>query len=185
MPTLPHTQQRHPKTLLQLPTTHTAARTILNQQYLPATRDYFFLTTPYSTHQYYSIPLLTINAIHIYCITNTYHAIKHSPNDDVKDTYHASLKRLLQHDHDLLTHSFSHKANNSTTSTHNPSRTDHQVPTTTTAPLPPPKARDHNTLTTQRPQYDHHQDTTTQHDTTRRPPRHHDHNHIHTPTTIV
>ena len=79
-----------------------AARTILNQQHLPANRDYFFLTTPYSTYQYYSIPLLTINAIHIYCITNTYHSIKHSPHDDVQDTYHASLKRLLQHDPRLI-----------------------------------------------------------------------------------
>ena len=79
-----------------------AARTILNQPHLPATRDYFFLALPYATYQHHSNTLLTINAIHIYCITNTYHTMKHSPTNDVTDTYHACLKRLLQHDPRLV-----------------------------------------------------------------------------------
>ena len=79
-----------------------ASQHTLNQQYLPATRDYFFLTTHYDTSQPLHTQLLRLNAIHIYCITNTYHTIKHSPNNDIQDTYHACLKRLLQHDPRLV-----------------------------------------------------------------------------------
>jgi hypothetical protein len=67
------------------PITH-ATQLAFNQPHLPHTRDYFVLSTPYFTHQYYSQQLLTLNAIHIYCITNTYHSIKHNPTADVTDT---------------------------------------------------------------------------------------------------
>ena len=80
----------------------TAARNILGQPYLPNTRDYFFLATNYVTAQYNYRSILQLNAIHIYCITNTYHAIKHNPHNDIQDTYHACLKRLLQHDPRLI-----------------------------------------------------------------------------------
>ena len=79
-----------------------AARNVLNQHSLPLTRDYFFLTTSYSTLRDIGRPLLLLNAIHIYCITNTYHTIKHCPSNDIQDTYHACLKRLLQHDPRLI-----------------------------------------------------------------------------------
>ena len=79
-----------------------AAKTILNQPHLPTTRDYFFLCTPYNTCTNNHLQLLQLNAIHIYCITNTYHAIKHSPHNDITDTYHSYLKRLLQHDPKLI-----------------------------------------------------------------------------------
>lgn len=84
------------------PSLTSAAKQILNQQYLPTTRHYFFLATPYSTMQCNATPLLTLNAIHIHCITKTYHSIKHSPHNDITDTYHANLKQLLQHDPKLL-----------------------------------------------------------------------------------
>jgi hypothetical protein len=80
----------------------TAARTTLNQPLLPTTRDYFFLSTDYNTQQPNNKLLLQLNAIHIYCITNTYHSIKHNPTNDVHDTYNAHLKRLLQHDTKLV-----------------------------------------------------------------------------------
>ena len=79
-----------------------ASRIVLNQPSLPTTRDYFFLSTHYDTNQPFQAQLLQLNAIHIYCITNTYHSIKHSPNNDTQDTYHACLKRLLQHDPRLI-----------------------------------------------------------------------------------
>ena len=75
-----------------------AARTTLNQPNLPTSRDFFFLSLPYSHSVLQHRALCTLNAIHIYCITNTYHSIKHRPTSDVTDTYHAHLKRLLQHD---------------------------------------------------------------------------------------
>ena len=78
------------------------ARALLNQEYLPTNRDYFFLAYPSSALQSNSLQLLQLNAIHIYCIINTYHAHKHSPNNDIQDTYHSYLKRLLQHDPRLI-----------------------------------------------------------------------------------
>ena len=79
-----------------------AARNILNQQFLPLSRDYFFLANDYSMLGHHSRPLLLLNAVHIYCITNTYNTIKHHPLNDVQVTYHSCLKRLLQHDPRLI-----------------------------------------------------------------------------------
>ena len=80
-----------------------AARQILNQPNLPCDRNYFFLSNSYSKLEYDSLTLPLLNAIHIYCIFSTYNTIRHHPNNDITDTYHASLKKLLQHDPRLLT----------------------------------------------------------------------------------
>lgn len=84
------------------PITH-AARTLFNQPNLPHDRNYFYLCNDYSSMQYHSIPALCLNAMHIYCITNTYHAFKHHHDLDPTSQYHASLKRLLQYDPSLIT----------------------------------------------------------------------------------
>ena len=80
-----------------------AANTILNQPNLPHDRNYFFLSNNYGRLQHLSPTLPLLNAIHIYCIFTTYNAIRHHPSNDITDTYHASLKQLLQHDPRLIT----------------------------------------------------------------------------------
>ena len=79
-----------------------AATHTLNQPHLPTTRDYFFLAHDYNNTPGNTDQHLVLNAIHIHCITKTYHHIKHNPNDNITDTYQSNLKQLLQHDPRLV-----------------------------------------------------------------------------------
>ena len=86
-----------------------AARTALHQPHLPSTRHYLFFCSQYTTqdgaplcHSAHSYPRFTINAIHIYASTNTYHTMKYSPCNNVLHTYQSHIKRLLQHEPRLI-----------------------------------------------------------------------------------
>ena len=79
-----------------------AARQVLNQPHLPTTLNYFFLAHNYSNSQGNNEQHFLFNAIHIHCITKTYHHVKHNPHDDITDAYKANLKQLLQHDPGLV-----------------------------------------------------------------------------------
>ena len=92
--TLHHFYNCHPLTA--------AAKHTLNQPHLPTTRDYFFLCNHYNSPHGNTDQHLKLNAMHLHCITKTYHHIKHHPNDDITDTYNAQLKQLLQHDPRLV-----------------------------------------------------------------------------------
>ena len=79
-----------------------AAKRVFHQPYLPTTRDYFFLSHDYNNSHGHTDHHLKLNAIHIQCITKTYHHIKHHQHEDITDTYKAQLKQLLQHDPRLV-----------------------------------------------------------------------------------